>query len=646
MMYCSNCGAQHEENSKFCASCGTKFNVEVNTTQETINNEPEINIAQQQTAANIETGNNTVVKTRKPLSTLKKSLIVAGIVVIAGVGTAAGMLLHKSPKELYLLSELNSYNQMVENLDSKYGDKLEFQEKALEKPSSSETTISADFEIESLESDPDVQMVKDILSEASLKAKTEMNPLTNEGFYSLGVDLANEEAVNVELFQSKEQLGVKVPVLYEKFLYVNLNEFGEVMRMMDPSYDGPDTLEFSDLQLKDLELTDKEKEHLQKRYTDFLLDHLKDEQFTLQKGVKYEHDGQNLKLDKVTFEMSKSEANQFVIDFIDYVIEDSKLHKMLVDRVGKVVEAAATLEDASLEDFDANDMKKEFIAELKDLKADLKDTKYLSGIKSEILIDKNEQIIDRNVVIGFDEGSSHADLKITSKNVPLEDNDRYKEMKISVVTDEDEDFEVAFEMTNNIEAKKADNVIENLNFSFYVTEYGDSNEISLGVTSNYKGKPGSKQTVNHEFDLKASGDEFYDFPSEISGTIVESKEINLKKEFANEKYDFTFNVEDSYDSGSVMLTVDTKTQLKKKAELPELSNDSSEGINVAKITEDDIYEIQESVYTNMMDLAEKFGLSYEDIWGSSYEDDYYYEEDFFGEDYEDAYFDEESLESY
>ena len=55
------------------------------------------------------------------------------------------------------------------------------------------------------------------------------------------------------------------------------------MRMSDPYYNGPDTLDLSNTSLKDIEFTDSEKKYLAARYGKFLNDQLKDEYFTLEK---------------------------------------------------------------------------------------------------------------------------------------------------------------------------------------------------------------------------------------------------------------------------------------------------------------------------------------------------------------------------
>ena len=625
MKYCSNCGIQHEENTKFCTSCGAKFESEVET-------------AKQEVAANLEIDQNLqqpVMGKSKKIFKLKMPILIVAVIVLIGMGAAAAVLLNKSPKDLYLLAEYKSYQQMIESVDKEYGDSIEFQKKVMEQPSSNEVTLSGNFEIDSLEADPDVQLLKDILSEASITAESEVSPLTNEGFYSLGINVAKEEAIDIEVYQSTDQFGLKVPLLYEKFLFLNFNQFGEFMRMTDPAYNGPETLELSKLEFKELQLTDKEKEHLQKRYSEFLLSKLKDEQFSVNKGINYEE----MKLTKVTFELSPSETNQLLVDFIDSIIDDKKLHSMIMKRVEKLAENAAVIDDVNQEDFNAKELEAEFIQGLKDVKSDLKDVKFPEGFKSVLLIDNNEQIIDRNMTVVINDGSEPVKISILGKNVPSEDNKRMEELEISL-TSEDEDYKMAFEMSNEIENEKSDNKVEGLNLSFYSETYGElDGKIDLDMTSKFKGKQGSKQTINREFKLNASGGEFSDVPSGITGTIVETRDINLKKEYLNQKYDVEINVEDEYDSGTVMLTVDSKTQLKKKADMPKLDSESTEAINVAEITEEQIYEIQEAVGTNIITLAEKFGLSSEDLFG--YEEEYYEDEY-----YEDAFYDEGNLESY
>ena len=155
-------------------------------------------------------------------------------------------------------------------------------------------------------------MVRELLGSTSIEAKTQQDPVNQQGHYALALNVENEKAVDVELYQSQQQLGIKVPILYEKFLYVNLDQFGELMRMADPDYDGPETLELSNFKIQDLKLTEEESKYLTERYSQFLLDSLKDESFKLQKGVNYEHNGEQMKLRAVTLTLTEQELKTFI----------------------------------------------------------------------------------------------------------------------------------------------------------------------------------------------------------------------------------------------------------------------------------------------------------------------------------------------
>ncbi|MDQ0880824.1 hypothetical protein [Peribacillus sp. V2I11] len=88
---------------------------------------------------------------------------------------AAAIILHKSPKELYLLSEYKTYQKYKQGWVDKYSDKMEFQEKIMKKPSSSEMTLSGNIEEDSLSNDPNLEMFQELLNKATLTAKTEQD---------------------------------------------------------------------------------------------------------------------------------------------------------------------------------------------------------------------------------------------------------------------------------------------------------------------------------------------------------------------------------------------------------------------------------------------------------------------------------------
>lgn len=618
MKTCQSCGKSLGEDSKFCPSCGAPVNQEEQ-------------LSKNQTSAALEAETRTQqaeMKSKKGFFS-KKTIIIALIILLIGASGAAALLLKKSPKELYLLSEYKSYQEAKQEWDTKYGDAITFQEKLLETPSNSEVVLSGDMELDSLKDDPDFEMVRELLKSTSISAKTVQDPVQKESHYSVALNVEKEKAVDIEMFQSKEQMGIKVPLLYEKFFYLNLDEYGDFMRMLDPYYEGPETLEMSELDLKELKITDKEKEYLQKRYADFLLGELKDNNFDVKNGIDYEYEGENMKLREVTLSLSEAETKALLNKFMDHMIEDKELHNMIATRIEKFAKTAA-LENSDVEIPEKNEMIEEMVAVLKDVKDEMKSVDYPIGFTSTLLIDKNEIIIDRNVKAAISIDGKQVNAEIASKHVPYGDNQKYNEWKMTLAPEEDKDSSMVFQVSNDVKNGKETRT-EKLKASAMLEEFGEKEDITFTLTSNFKGEAGSKQDINREFDLAFNGDSFYDVPNELKGEIKQVSDLNLKKNYQNETFKIKLLMEDDYDSGALTLNLDSKTKLEEKVSVPNFDTNSAEGINVVKISDEQMLEISEAVGTNLLTLGEKYGLIPEDYY-------YGYEEELYGTDM-DAYYD-------
>ena len=315
MNFCKHCGTVLENGSKFCGSCGASL----------VQNKP----TTQQTNAALETGTPLQTSERKKglkqnqfLTFLKKPIVIILAIILIGGASTAAFLLNLSPKEMYLLSEYKTFQKSRAEIEEKYGKSMDFQEKLLETPFQSELVLNGDIEVPSAEGYSDYEMIRELLKAASIGAKTQVDPVNQLGQYGLSLNFGKETAMDVELYQSQEQAGLKVPVLYDKYFYFNFNQFGDLMRMDDPYYSGPETLELSDFQIQDLKFTEKEMEYLKDTYSKLLLDSLSDDSFTLQKGVNYNHNGESMKLRAITLTLSEREVNALLHKFWDQLIED------------------------------------------------------------------------------------------------------------------------------------------------------------------------------------------------------------------------------------------------------------------------------------------------------------------------------------
>ncbi|MCH1627845.1 zinc ribbon domain-containing protein [Ferdinandcohnia quinoae] len=579
MKFCPNCGKEVTESAKFCPSCGKSTEIEQVA--------PAVEITQQHQ--------------RTPKVFPKKWLIIGIIaVLLVGGGTALGFTLLNGPKELYLMAEAKTYKSTMDQFEDQYGEDLKFQEEMLESPSSSELKLSGNVEMDTEYPDPTLEMVQEILDQAALVIKSDQDPKKQASFNTIGLEMDGSSVVDLELYQSTEQLGLKVPTLYDKYFYLNLDEYGEVMRMVDPYYEGPEKLDLSTIKWDEIKFSDKEIDEIKSRYYEYVFKALKDDYFTLEKNVPYEHDGEKMKLRKITLKMSSKEVETFINGFVDELIEDEKLHGMIADRLAKL--ANAGLEEMDVDFTDKKEVQKEMKSALKDLKSALKDVDYTDGFKSVILIDKKEQIIDRHMEIAFD---GDVNLEVSTKNVPIGKDDRYQEYKIELGPEDASEGKMVFELTNDSKGAK-DGREEKMKANFYFEEYEYVvMDFTFKMNSEFKGKNPNKQTIIRDFDVVLDGEDFYDM-TPVSGKITQEKDVSVKDKHSNNKFKIEVNVEDEYESGSVVINVDSKVKLKDKVDLPKM--DTASGMNVAELTEEDIMEIGQEVGFKLQDLMMELGL--------------------------------------
>ncbi|MFT4414739.1 zinc-ribbon domain-containing protein [Fredinandcohnia humi] len=580
MNFCPNCGKEIKSTAKFCASCGQEVKTE-------------------QTAAATEIVQPTT-PTKAPFALPKKWIIIALIaaVVIGGSSVLAINLL-KGPKELYLLSELKSYQNAMEQYEEQYGEDIKFQEAMLEGPSSSELRLSGNLEIETEYEDPSLEMIQEILDQASIVVKSDQDPKNQASYNTLSLEMDGANAVDVELVQTSEQLGLRIPILFDQYFYMNLDEYGDFMRMVDPYYVGPEKLDLEGIKWEDLKLTEKEQDALKKRYSAFLLDELKDEYFTLEKNVEFE----DMKVREITLEMSPDEVKSLLTSFIDELIEDKELQSIIADRV---VTIAKSVDETDKELTNKSKVEKELTSGLKDMKKELRNVE-VAGFTSVIQIDKKEQIVGRQMEMTFNNGLDDFHVAMTTKNVPKGNDERLQELKVELLPEDEELGKMQFELSNEIKEESKERN-EELVASFYFEEYGYvSADISFAMDSTFKGKDPNKQTVEREFDLNMSGDSFYDMMP-ISGTITQKKDISVKDKYSKNAFEIEVNVEDEYEPGTIFVNVESESKLKNKIDLPKLDTDS--GQNIADLTEEDFYYIYEEIGYNIQQLMDEYNLNY------------------------------------
>ncbi|OCA91962.1 DUF6583 family protein [Pseudobacillus wudalianchiensis] len=573
MKSCLQCGRTSRQEREKCPFCG-------------------IRTAAGQTAATLEANR----QKQRCWMMFLLILLLGGVVAIA-------FLFHTSPKELFLLSEYENYKQMKADFTEQYGEAVEFSNKVTEQPSISHITLQAGMKMNPLPSHSQAAMLGERFNKAKMAIKAQRDPQNNAGHYNVALNLENEDILDMDFIHTDTQMGIKVPTLYSKLFYLNLGEYGDFMGKIEPSYAGPEKLEFSTVNWKELELTEKEINYLQERYIPFLIEQLKEENFALEKGIEYSVKGEKLKLKKVTLSLTAEETKSFMTLFIDRLIQDKKLHSMLAARIEKAAKAGAIIE-ANGEVPSQKRIEADMVNNLKQEKKKLQETTFPEGFSSILLIDKKQRIVERTLKwIVASSAAGQVAWSIQTKDVPFGKEQSLKEWTVKAVPKEHRGEITTVRWTKHIKGKEKGRTEK-----AHLSLKANGKTINFKMKSTFNRNSGEKQKVNRFFAIAAQGIRNRERFSNISGSVKQVQDINMDKKYLNDKLDVTINYGDEVDRGAFSFLIESKSKLVDKVKTVSFSNDLKNSVDVNRITEAQMAQIQQEVVLNVINFINRLGL--------------------------------------
>ncbi len=425
----------------------------------------EYNQGKNETAASIEPSQQTS-RSKKPI------LISLAVVVLLGISaTVYAMFFNLSPKETYFLAEKNSMEQTQESFNKTFAVNKDVNEKILKDPSKSTLTLGLKS-VEGLGAiDPNMAMFASMLNDVKLSMAAQLNPEKNEGLAELKAGMGGTEFIKAEAYQSEDLTGLNVPLLYNNYLYLNNDQFGEVMKKFDPAYQGPEQIDnVVEMQLKAMKNQGKYEEHAEE-YGKFLLDKIKDENVTQKDSVEFKGN----KYKQLTLQLSEQETKEILKALIDKVQKDDELLDLLIDTNVNTAFNTPGMETA--------DLKETFQSELKKASENIDQVKIPDGFKSAILVDNNEMIVKRDVDFKIGDGSELVVVDYSSHSLRSDEiiTDGKWEANIFPENGEKQDYA---KVLLEIKGKKGDgeNTTRDIIGTFALAEAGEVTGANLNAT--------------------------------------------------------------------------------------------------------------------------------------------------------------------
>ncbi|WP_028781883.1 DUF6583 family protein [Thalassobacillus devorans] len=514
--------------------------------------------------------------------------IVLTVIIVAGIGaTAFGMLKDKDPMTRYLTAEQNTLEKQMTFLESQSEQMEQLEEKMMEKAFRSNSTITADFNLEdgAQSLGAMLPMIKGMVSSSKIETEQRMDPGTKETFLAFDLLLQGQSLGNAEFYQNETDAALKVPFLYESYFTLPNDQFGEFLRKYGEEAAGMEVLpNLADYQ--SATLTRDEMDEIAKDYVTALIKELDKEQFKMENGIAYE-DG---KFDKITLTLSEDETKEILKVMLDKLKND--------DRIWDIVEAQMNMNMAAGNVEDGK-------ASVEELKKEVENLKLPDGFKLEAYIDGDVVVYrDVNFTVGHAEAAETAAVAIHTSYSEENDDTYTSTMEMNFVPATEEDT-VTFTLK-----EKGNKSGEELQFdhtiSLTMKEAGGPSTIGADLSSVIK-----DNTTEMTFDVRMEGAMFAGGPvPELGGYFNTETEVDGSA--ANQKMDLgiDFAMQDPMMgpvSGRVEFHIDTDTAFTDDLQFPSL--DDSETVNVMETSPQEMEEIMREVQMNLQSY-------YQNMFGS------------------------------
>lgn len=258
--------------------------------------------------------------------------IIILIILLIGVGGFAIMYLKtdmfKSPKELFFKYAGNSFEAAK---DFDYDEFLEEYKTVSEKSFKSNGEITAELNTGISE----IKDVENIVKKSKINYNLSSIPKEEKSYITIDASYDNKELTRFEVLANKDAFGLKNGDLYNKYIYIENHDLQTLAKKFGINSDAiPD--EIKKVDLYDILYVDKDtRKKIKDTYYDVLDKKLDKNNFTQSKDVETTVNGNTLKTNSYSLELTQAETYDIVISLLETLKNDDTTLDLIVEKSEK-----------------------------------------------------------------------------------------------------------------------------------------------------------------------------------------------------------------------------------------------------------------------------------------------------------------------
>ena len=364
----------------------------------------------------------------------KKTALIVTTVVIAVVAILGVLYfttdLFKTPDQLF-------YKYFGENL--KLTEKMSYEELIFELKKQAEEPMEVEGELtlKMTSDDEENAEISQILEKGKIKYNSKTIGKEQKSKQEITLNYNNKDIVTLNILQNKEQYGIKIAELYEKYISVENNNLKAIFQKLGVDVtDIPNKIETVDY-YELLNVDNKTINHITETYSNILKENIPTENYSVEKEVTIKIDETEVKTNAYKLSLTETQLKNIIVKSLESLKADDVTLNLIVDKYNKIVESyGEMIEEEKI-------TKEVLIKEIEKTLEDLKEETVTETKMLELIVYSAKDNKTKIEILGFE------DEKVTAKmQIDMIEESATKAKIISSISSEDTLMEIEVSVDN------------------------------------------------------------------------------------------------------------------------------------------------------------------------------------------------------
>lgn len=432
----------------------------------------------------------------------KKGLTILGVSVgvIAVLAIGAFILFQtmvNTPKNSYLLAELNEVEDTFDVFDERFESEMDWYEHAQSNAIESTVGITAET------NDPSFQEmgIDQMINNSNIELTVGQDINNEVSTLGLNANIAELSISDVNAYITGDKAGLTLPFI-EEYMVVNEADAATFLNTINPeAFDGSEEIDYS-MFFESSAISEEQREYITDEYSSFIKDNLPDDAF--ESDTEEVTIGENtVNADKLTMTLSEEQIHTFLRDLFNKMAEDEEIASIIETQM-----MAASF--GNPEAPSAEETASEFNSSLKEAAENVENVGFPDGLTSVVWTDGDDNIVQRDFDMSVTVDDATDQIAIDGTNEVQEDSQLINyDMTVTAedgneggigITADLKETENGYEdvltlradtedliVLNSVKSEEEDNEVWNADVSFNEQAFGSPLTVFMESSSVYDG---------------------------------------------------------------------------------------------------------------------------------------------------------------